>query len=89
MGGVAPLYVSVPLKQGIADVGDEDFKTVQVVHDIVEKYLGDNKVISAAAFTHYQESGFTREQIFSAVGENTTLPSGCWLSHNGSKCRAP
>jgi len=69
VGGVAPLYVSVPLKQGIADVGDEDFKTVQVVHDIVEKYLGDNKVISAAAFTHYQESGFTREQIFSAVGD--------------------
>lgn len=69
VGGVAPLYVSVPLKQGLADVGDEDFKTVQTVHNIVEKYLGENKVISAAAFTHYQESGFTREQIFSAVGD--------------------
>lgn len=69
VGGVAPLYVSVPLKQGMADVGDEDFKTVQKVHQIVEKYLGQNKVISAAAFSHYQESGFTREQIFSAVGD--------------------
>lgn len=69
VGGVAPLYVSVPLKQGIADVGDEDYKTVQVVHNIVEKYLGVNKVISAAAFTHYQDSGFTREQIFNAVGD--------------------
>ncbi|MDB5542764.1 MAG: putative exporter of the superfamily, partial [Devosia sp.] len=69
VGGVAPLYVSVPLKQGMADVGDEDFKTVQVVHNIVEKYLGVNKVISAAAFTHYADSGFTREQIFNAVGD--------------------
>lgn len=69
VGGVAPLYVSVPLKQGMADVGDEDFKTVQKVHDIVEKHLGKNKVISAAAFTHYAESGFTREQIFNAVGD--------------------
>lgn len=69
VGGVAPLYISVPLKQGIADVGDEDFETVKKVHDIVEKYLGVNKVISAAAFTHYAESGFTREQIFSAVGD--------------------
>jgi predicted RND superfamily exporter protein len=69
VGGVAPLYVSVPLKEGIADVGDEDFKTVQTVHNIVEKYLGANKVISAAAFTHYAESGFTREQIFTAVGD--------------------
>jgi predicted RND superfamily exporter protein len=66
---VAPLYISVPLKQGLADVGDEDFETVKTVHAIVEKYLGKNKVISAAAFTHYTESGFTREQIFSAVGD--------------------
>lgn len=69
VGGVAPLYISVPLKQGLADVGDEDFETVKTVHAIVEKYLGQNKVISAAAFTHYTESGFTREQIFSAVGD--------------------
>lgn len=68
VGGVAPLYVSVPLKEGVADVGDEDFKTIKVVHDIVEKHLGANKVISAAAFTHYADSGFTREQIFNAVG---------------------
>lgn len=68
VGGVAPLYVSVPLKQGLADVGDEDFETVKKVHEIVEKYLGLNKVISAASFTHYQESGFSREQIFNAVG---------------------
>ncbi len=69
VGGVAPLYVSVPLKQGLADVGDEDFETVKKVHEIVEKHLGKNKVISAAAFTHYAESGFTREEIFNAVGD--------------------
>lgn len=69
VGGVAPLYVSVPLKEGVSDVGDEDFKTIKLVHDIVEKHLGANKVISAAAFTHYADSGFTREQIFNAVGD--------------------
>lgn len=69
VGGVAPLYVSVPLSEGIADVGDQDFERVKLVHDIVEKHLGVNKVISAAAFTHYAESGFTREQIFNAVGD--------------------
>ncbi len=46
VGGVAPLYVSVPLKQGMADVGDEDFLTVTKVHEIVEKHLGQNKVVS-------------------------------------------
>ncbi|MBN9309714.1 MMPL family transporter [Devosia sp.] len=69
VGGVAPLYVNVPLDEGIADVGDKDFEKVKKVHEIVEKYLGKNKVISAAAFTHYAESGFTREQIFNAVGD--------------------
>lgn len=69
VGGVAPLYISVPLDEGIADVGDKDFEKVKVVHEIAEKYLGKNKVISAAAFTHYAESGFTREQIFNAVGD--------------------
>ncbi|WP_421760101.1 efflux RND transporter permease subunit [Devosia sp.] len=69
VGGVAPLYISVPLDEGIANVGDKDFEKVKVVHEIAEKYLGKNKVISAAAFTHYAESGFTREQIFNAVGD--------------------
>lgn len=69
VGGVAPLYVNVPLDEGIADVGDKDFEKVKTVHQIVEKHLGVNKVISAAAFTHYADSGFTREQIFNAVGD--------------------
>jgi hypothetical protein len=69
VGGVAPLYVNVPLDEGIANVGDKDFEKVKLVHQIVEKHLGLNKVISAAAFTHYAESGFTREQIFNAVGD--------------------
>jgi len=69
VGGVAPIYISVPLEEGIADVGDKDFERVKLVHEIVEKHLGVNKVISAAAFTHYADSGFTREQIFNAVGD--------------------
>ncbi len=69
VGGVAPIYISIPLDEGIADVGDQDFEKVRRVHEIVENRLGKNKVISAAAFTHYQDSGFTREQIFNAVGD--------------------
>lgn len=68
VGGVAPLYIRVPLKEGVADVGDEDYKRIQTVHEIVEKHLGKNKVISAAAFSHYADSGFTRDEIFQAVG---------------------
>lgn len=68
VGGVAPLYVRVPLKEGIASVGDADFDTIRTVHEILEKHLGENKVISAASFKHYADSGFTRDEIFSAVG---------------------
>ena len=68
VGGVAPLYVRVPLQQGLVDIGDEDFARIEAVHKLLEKRLGENKVISAAAFPHYMESGFTREEIFDAVG---------------------
>jgi predicted RND superfamily exporter protein len=68
VGGVSPLYVRVPLREGIEDVGDADFLRIQAVHEILEKHLGENKVISAAAFAHYAESGFSREEIFDAVG---------------------
>ncbi|MHB1104533.1 MAG: efflux RND transporter permease subunit [Devosia sp.] len=68
VGGVAPLYVRVPLKEGVANVGDADFETIKTVHEILEKHLGENKVISAASFKHYADSGFTRDEIFSAVG---------------------
>ncbi|MEX1181560.1 MAG: MMPL family transporter [Cucumibacter sp.] len=68
VGGVAPLYVRIPLKQGVENVGDADFETIKAVHQIVERYLGENKVISAASFKHYADAGFTREEIFNAVG---------------------
>jgi predicted RND superfamily exporter protein len=68
VGGVAPIYIRLPLKEGVSDVGDADFLTIQTVHQVLESELGQGKVISAASFTHYADSGFTREQIFSAVG---------------------
>jgi predicted RND superfamily exporter protein len=68
VGGVAPLYVRIPLPNGLEDMSDADFQTVKTVHEIMEKHAGENKVISAAAFEHYTDSGFTRDQIFSAVG---------------------
>lgn len=68
VGGVAPIYVRVPLKDGVENVTDGDFAIIQKVHEILEENIGKNKVISAASFTHYSDSGFTREQIFNAVG---------------------
>ncbi len=68
VGGVAPLYVRVPLKEGVENVGDADFERIKKVHEILEKHVGKGKVISAASFSHYSDSGFSREQIFSAVG---------------------
>jgi predicted RND superfamily exporter protein len=69
VGGVAPIYIAIPLDEANPDVGDKDFDKIKKVHEIAEQHLGKNKVISAAAFTHYQESGFTRDQIFNAVGD--------------------
>ena len=68
VGGVAPLYVSVPLLEADPAISDADFERVKTVHDILEKHLGENKAISAASFDHYLQSGFTREEIFEAVG---------------------
>jgi predicted RND superfamily exporter protein len=68
VGGVAPLYVRVPMLEGVANVGDKDFERIRTVHEILEKHLGENKVISAAAFQHYTESGFSRDEVLDAVG---------------------
>jgi predicted RND superfamily exporter protein len=68
VGGVTPLYVSVPLVENNPNVGDRDFQTIKTVHEILENHLGENKVISAASFTHYTEAGFTRDEVFDAVG---------------------
>ena len=56
VGGVAPLYVRVPLKEGVADVGDADFERIRTVHDILERHLGENKVISAASLQALRRS---------------------------------
>jgi predicted RND superfamily exporter protein len=69
VGGVAPIYISVPLVEGIPNIGDMDFETVKIVHAIVEKHLGENKVVSAASYKFYESSGFSRDQILNAVGD--------------------
>ena len=68
VGGVAPLYIRVPLVENDPNVGPKDFETIRTVHEILEGHLGENKVISAASMTNYTESGFTREEVFDAVG---------------------
>lgn len=68
VGGVAPIYVRVPLIDAAPEMTDADFETVRKIHEIVEKHLGQNKVISAASFSHYQDSGFTRQDVLDSVG---------------------
>ena len=68
VGGVAPLYIRVPLAEDDPNVGPTDFETIRKVHEILESHLGENKVISAASLTNYTDSGFTREEVFDAVG---------------------
>ncbi|MET3925486.1 efflux RND transporter permease subunit [Devosia sp. 2618] len=68
VGGVAPLYIRVPLADGDPNVSAEDFKTIVAVHRILEKHLGQNKVISVESMTNYTESGFSRQEVFESVG---------------------
>jgi predicted RND superfamily exporter protein len=69
VGGVAPLYIRVPLKENDPNVGPQDFETIKKVHEILESELGQNKVISAAAMSNYTDTGFTREEVLNAVGK--------------------
>lgn len=68
VGGVAPIYVRVPLKDSDPNITDADFELVKKVHAIVEANVGENKVISGASMFKYSDAGFTRQQIFDAVG---------------------
>lgn len=68
VGGVAPLYIRVPLAGSDPNLDDTDFATVQTVHQILESHIGENKVISAASITNYTDNGFSREEVFDSVG---------------------
>ncbi len=68
VGGVSPIYIRIPLEFGLESVADADYEKIVRVHEILESNIGKGKVISAASFGHYADSGFTRAQIFNAVG---------------------
>jgi predicted RND superfamily exporter protein len=68
VGGVAPIYVRVPLKDADPNLTDDDFALVQRVHRILEDNVGKGKVISGASLFDYTNAGFSREQVFDAVG---------------------
>ena len=68
VGGVAPLYISIPLDQPDPNVSDADFAKIQQVQGIVEKRL-NGKAISVAAFTQYEAAGFDRAQVLDSVGD--------------------
>ncbi len=68
VGGVSPIYIRIPLEFGLESVADADYEKIVKVHEILESNIGKGKVISAASFGHYADSGFTRAQIFNAVG---------------------
>jgi uncharacterized protein len=68
VGGVAPVYIRVPLSSGLSEMTDNDFALIERVHALAEDHFGKGKVISAASFRHYADSGFSRQQIMGAVG---------------------
>ncbi|UXN72993.1 MMPL family transporter [Devosia sp. A8/3-2] len=68
VGGVAPIYIRVPLKQHDPNVGADDFETIRAAHQILERHLGQNKVISAASVSNYTENGFSHEEVLESVG---------------------
>lgn len=68
VGGVAPIYISVPLRDAQPGMSDADFERVKQVQDILERQLGENKAISVASFDNYLQNGFTREEILDAAG---------------------
>ncbi|KKC39452.1 hypothetical protein WH87_04385 [Devosia epidermidihirudinis] len=68
VGGVAPLYIRVPLIDPDPSASERDFQTIKTVHEILERHLGKNKVISIASMSNYTESGFSRDEVFESVG---------------------
>jgi len=68
VGGVAPLYIRVPLAENDPNIGPADFDTISRVHAILETHIGENKVISAASMSAYLDAGMNREEVFDAVG---------------------
>ncbi|KKC32405.1 hypothetical protein WH91_13990 [Devosia psychrophila] len=68
VGGVAPLYIRVPLAGTDPNVDDVDFEKIRTVHRILESHIGQNKVISAASIVDYTDSGFSRKEVFDSVG---------------------
>lgn len=69
VGGVAPIYVSIKLQDGQQDMTDRDFDRISQVHILMEEIFGARKVISMHSFAYYLESGFSKTQIFSSVGD--------------------
>ena len=68
VGGVAPLYIRVPLAGTDPNVDDVDFEKIRTVHRILERHIGQNKVISAASIVDYTATGFSRAEVFDSVG---------------------
>jgi hypothetical protein len=68
VGGVAPLYIRVPLAGTDPNVDDVDFEKIRTVHRILESHIGQNKVISATSIVDYTDSGFSRKEVFDSVG---------------------
>ncbi|OEO29914.1 hypothetical protein VW23_023800 [Devosia insulae DS-56] len=68
VGGVAPIYIRVPLADNDPNLTDADFERVRKAHEVVEAVVGKGKVISGASMFNYSNAGFTREEIFDAVG---------------------
>jgi len=68
VGGVAPFYVRVPLQDRDPNLSTRDFAAIDTVHKILERHIGENKVISVASMVNYTDAGFSREEVLESVG---------------------
>nr|WP_255714549.1 MMPL family transporter [Pelagibacterium xiamenense] len=69
VGGVSPIYIRVPLSGPTEAMSDADYARVEAAHRVAQRYFGQGKVISAASFERYTDAGFSRDEVFDAVGD--------------------
>lgn len=68
VGGVAPTYIRVPLKDGDPAISDADYARIAAVHRIAESVAGAGKVISATSLAGLEAAGFSRGEVLNAIG---------------------
>ena len=82
VGGVSPIYVQVPLDSADPTFSDADFERLSMVQEIVERSVGDGKVLSAVSLSDYAGDGTSYDEVLDAIGPNLRQR---FLSDDGSQ----